>query len=266
MNAILNETLSGIEVVKGSSNEEREIEKYGKNAENFRDAFVRQGEIQALYIPLLLIAVTITLGLAHGIFLNFQGLMTLGAIISYIGLLSNLRFPTFISIWSFALVRLAISGAERLLEVMNKESEIDENVEGRSEEIKGRIEFNNVTFTYPGSSSPVLHDITFDIQPGQTVAIVGTTGSGKTLTSFKASQILTVLPKIKKGQRQRRERRGRGPKVNPAPFFRFEPDVYRRGAIIKVRHVIPSRRCGGARSGSAGWPAPPRRPAFVAYS
>lgn len=190
MNAILNETLSGIDVVKGSGKEEHEKKKYLVNAKGYRDASVEQGEIMARYIPLLLVAVTVTLGLGHSIFLNLQGGgMEAGQIIAYVGLLTNLRFPTFISIWTFAVVRLAVSGAERLLNVMNKESDIDENVKGRIAEIKGGVTFKNVTFRYPGSPQTVLHDINFKVQPGQTVAIVGTTGSGKTTVTKLISRL-----------------------------------------------------------------------------
>ena len=195
MNAILNETLSGIEVVKGSSNEEYESKKYLKNAQLFRNAFVEQGYIMARYLPLLLIAFAVTFGLGHAIFLNLQGVpsMEIGQIIAYVGLLGNLRFPTFISIWVFSIVRLAISGSERLLEVMNTESDIDENIQGRTAEIVGGISFRNVTFSYPGSSQPVLHNIGFEVQPGQTVAIVGTTGAGKTTLTKLISRLYDVI-------------------------------------------------------------------------
>jgi ATP-binding cassette subfamily B protein len=189
MNAILNETLSGIEVVKGSTSEEHEMKKYLQNAKGYRDAFVLQGKIMARYIPLLLIGLAITAGLGHSIILYFQNQMTIGSIIAYVGLLSNLRFPTFISIWVFALIKLATSGAERLLEVMQKESEIDENIKGIEKNINGKIVFENVSFRYPGSKNKILSDISFIIAPGQTVAIVGTTGSGKTTLTKLISRL-----------------------------------------------------------------------------
>ncbi len=185
MNAVLNETLSGIEVVKGSTTEEYELNRYFINAKGYRDAFVDQGRIMARYIPLLLIGLAITASLGHGIILYIDGKMTVGAIISYVGLMSTLRFPTFISIWVFALIRLAISGADRLLDIMTKESEIDENLEGIEQKIAGKVVFENVSFTYPGSDKNVLNKIDIMVAPGQTVAIVGTTGSGKTtVTKF----------------------------------------------------------------------------------
>lgn len=189
MNAILNETLSGIEVVKGSTSEAHEMNKYNQNAEAYRDAFVLQGKIMARYIPLLLIGLAITAGLGHSIVLFFQGQMSVGMIIAYVGLLSNLRFPTFISIWVFALIKLATSGAERLLEVMEKESDIDENVEGVEKNITGKIVFENLSFRYPGSKNKVISNISFIVAPGQTVAIVGTTGSGKTTLTKLISRL-----------------------------------------------------------------------------
>ncbi len=192
MNATLNETLSGIEVVKGSTQEAAEMKKFLTHTKGYRDAFVKQGEIQAKYVPLLLIAVTVTIGLAHGIHLNIQDRLAIGQVIAYTGLLANLRFPTFISLWTFAVVRLAISGSERLLEIMNKETEIDENVAGITKQIEGAIKFKNVSFTYPGASKPVLRNISIDVQPGQTVAIVGTAGSGKTTLTKLLSRLYDV--------------------------------------------------------------------------
>ena len=192
MNATLNETLSGIEVVKASTLEWREMKKYYASAKDYRDAYVEQGLIMAKYFPLLLIAVTITIGFAHSILLNMQGLMGIGEIIAFVGLLTQLRFPTFISIFVFAMVRLAISGAERLLEIMKTETKIDQNIKGISMKIKGDIKFDNVSFTYPNSEIQVLQNISFKIKAGQTVAIVGTTGSGKTTLTKLLSRLYDI--------------------------------------------------------------------------
>ncbi len=191
MNATLNETLSGIEVVKASTLEDRELKKYLTNAGSYRDAYAERGIIQAKYIPLLLLAVTITIGFAHSIIL-YPGSIGIGEIIAYIGLLTQLRFPTFISIFVFAIVRLAISGAKRLIEIMNRETEIDENLEGIEHSITGNVALEDVNFTYPNSENPVLRNISFQIKAGQTVAIVGTTGSGKTTLTKLLSRLYDV--------------------------------------------------------------------------
>jgi len=192
MNATLNEALTGIEVVKATAQENKESEKYFEHAKSYRDAFVEQGYIEAKYLPILLLALTITGGLIHAIILNFYGLMNIGQIIAYLGLLALLRFPTFISIFVFAIIRLAISSAQRLLELMNIKTEIDENIEGYSKIIEGDIKFENVTFFYPGNEKPVLKNVSFEIQAGHTLAIVGTTGSGKTTLAKLISRLYDV--------------------------------------------------------------------------
>ena len=192
MNATLNETLTGIEVVKGTVREENEIEKYLIKATGYRDAFIDQGRVQAKYLPILLLSISITIGFSHALVLNILNLITIGEIIAYYGLLSQLRFPTFISIFVFAIVRLAVSSSQRLLELMNEETEIDENIGGIEKVINGEITFENVTFTYPESEKPVIKNLSFKVSPGQTIAIVGTTGSGKTTLTKLISRLYDV--------------------------------------------------------------------------
>ena len=192
MNATLNETLTGIEVVKGTVREENEIEKYLTKATGYRDAFIDQGRVQAKYLPILLLSISITIGFSHALVLNILNLITIGEIIAYYGLLSQLRFPTFISIFVFAIVRLAVSSSQRLLELMNKETEIDENIGGIEKVINGEITFENVSFTYPESENEIIKNISFKVSPGQTLAIVGTTGSGKTTLTKLLSRLYDV--------------------------------------------------------------------------
>ena len=192
MNATLTETLNGIEVVKSSTQELAEMKKYFNKAMNYRNAYIKQGHIQAKYLPLLFLALTVTLGLTHAIYLYYQGVLDIGQIIAYVGLVSLLRFPTFISIFVFAIIRLAVTGAQRLLHFMNQETEIDENLEGIEKIIEGNIKFENVSFSYSKRSHPILKNLSFEVKPGQTIAIVGTTGSGKTTLTKLISRLYDV--------------------------------------------------------------------------
>ena len=191
LDATLTETLSGIEVVKANALESREMKKYYMHAKDYRDAMLAEGLAMGKYLPMLLIAIAVTIGFAHSIFL-YPVLMNIGQIIAYIGLLTQLRFPTNISIFAFASVRLAIAGAERLLKIMNAETTIDQNIVGISKKISGAVKFDNVSFTYPNTDIPVLQNISFEINAGQTVAIVGTTGSGKTTLTKLLSRLYDV--------------------------------------------------------------------------
>ncbi|MFX0019454.1 MAG: ABC transporter ATP-binding protein [Promethearchaeota archaeon] len=192
INATLNEALSGIEVVKGSTKELYELNKYLNFAGKYKDAYIEQGRIQAKYLPILYLALIITLGFAHSLILYLNGIISIGQIISYLALLGLLRFPTFISIFVFAIIKLAGSSAQRLLELMNQSSEINENPDGIKKDLEGSIVFDQVSFKYPGSDKYVLRNISFKVKPGQTVAIVGTTGSGKTTLTKLISRLYDI--------------------------------------------------------------------------
>lgn len=184
MNAGLNETISGIEVVKSVVQESREKRRFVEAAGHYRDHFVRQGQIQARYLPLLLIGLTIAGAFAHGLYLLSLDEISTGDLIAYLGLMGMLRFPAFISIFTFSLVQLGLAGAQRILELMAQRTELDENASGHTAPVIGEIVFEGVSFGYGGDKT-VLNDLSFRIEAGRTVAIVGQTGSGKsTLTKL----------------------------------------------------------------------------------
>ena len=181
MNAGLTEAIAGIEIVKANVQESYEWGKFTQNASLFRDYFVRQGEIQARYLPMLVFSVAWAAGFLQALLLWRAGGISLGNVVTYMGLLGTLRFPTFISIFSFNLVQLGIASAGRILHMINTETELDENEAGLAQPIRGEVVFEDVSFSYDGQ--PVLKNVSFTAQPGETVAVVGQTGSGKsTLT------------------------------------------------------------------------------------
>jgi len=178
LNAGLAEAVSGIEVVKANVRERYEWNKFTNNASIFRDYFVRQGLIQARYLPMLMFSLCWGAGFFHSLILWRQGAITLGNVVAFMGLFGTLRFTTFISIFTYNLVQLGIASADRVLRMIKTETELDENQEGVRHPIRGEVTFEDVSFAYNGT--PVLKDINFRALPGETVAIVGLTGSGKT--------------------------------------------------------------------------------------
>jgi len=179
LNTRLAEAIDGIETVKGMAQEGLEIDLFRENARSFRDYFVRQGDIEARFIPYLLMAIAQAGGLVHAIWLYNQGAINLGDIVAYFGLLTLLGFPTFISLFSYSQVSLGIAGARRILELINRETDLDQNRAGYAHTMLGRIEFRDVAYAYQ-TGDQILDEIDFAVQPGQTIAIVGQTGSGKT--------------------------------------------------------------------------------------
>ncbi len=179
MNTHLSESLDGVETVKGAAQENAEVERFVVNARRVREAFVKQGDTEARFIAFLLYGIAIAAGLTHALILFRQGLLNTGQVIGYFGLLRMLDFPTFTSTWAYTQVSMGLAGARRILELINHETDLDQNTAGHTGTIQGELEFKNVTFAYPDGSA-VLDNVSFKVKPGQTVAIVGQTGAGKT--------------------------------------------------------------------------------------
>jgi ATP-binding cassette, subfamily B, bacterial len=188
LNAALADALEGIETVKANLGEAREIRRFVEGAGALRDLYIRIAKIQAKYWPLLVFAVCWGLGFLHALLLWRAGAISLGQVVGYMLLYNGLRFATFISLWSFNLFQMGLSSAARVLETINETSDLDENPLGRSARVEGRVEFRDVGFAFArGAGGPaacddaqVLRNLSFAVESGQTVAIVGRTGSGKT--------------------------------------------------------------------------------------
>ncbi len=190
MNAALAETVAGIEVVKTSAQERREHRRFARNARLFRDYSVQEGRIQARYLPMLVFVFTWAGGFLHALLLWRAGIVSPGDVVAFAGLMGALRFPTFISIFSFNLVQLGVAAARRILELINAETELDENEDGAARQIEGRVVFDNVSFAH--GDRAVLHRVSFSAQPGETIAIVGQTGSGKSTLTQLINRIYDV--------------------------------------------------------------------------
>jgi ATP-binding cassette subfamily B protein len=179
MNTHLSESLDGVEVMKGAAQEGAEVDRFVSNARRVRNAFVSQGDLEGRYIAMLLLGTAYAGGLVHALLLFRAGAIDLGAVIAYFGLLRLLEFPTFTSTWAYSQISSGMSSARRILELINSETRLDQNASGLTSDIRGEVEFRGVSFAYPGSEA-VVENISFKIKQGQTVAVVGQTGAGKT--------------------------------------------------------------------------------------
>ncbi|MCS6910139.1 MAG: ABC transporter ATP-binding protein/permease [Anaerolineales bacterium] len=179
LNAGLEEALEGVETVKGAAREAEAVERFEGDVRAWRDAYVRQGQIEARYLPFLFLGLAIAFGLLHSMLLFQAGQINSGQVVSFNFLLLLFGFPTFISLTAFSQISSGLAGGRRILELINTETELDHNPTGYAGTIRGAVNFEGVSFAYPGHEA-TLTDLTFDVQPGQTVAIVGQTGAGKT--------------------------------------------------------------------------------------
>jgi ATP-binding cassette subfamily B protein len=184
MNAGLEETISGIETVKASAGENFERTKFHDNAHDYRHWFVRQGQMEAGYIPLLWYGITVGAVFLHALLLYQAGTLSLANVIAVMGLINVLSFPVFVSIWSLSLVQIGLASARRILFMITAKTELDQNAGGHRASMRGDITFDGVGYGY-GDTRYGVDDLCFSIEAGQTVAIVGQTGSGKsTLTQL----------------------------------------------------------------------------------
>ena len=148
MNSGLAEAINGVEVVKSNAQESVELGKFYGNAAVFKEHFIKQGVIQARYLPLLVFSIAYGLAFLNGIFLYQQDALTLGQVVGYMGLFGMLRFPTFISIFSFNLVQLGVASAKRLLEMLNDDTRVTEQDGGHADAMQGEVTFEHVDFGY----------------------------------------------------------------------------------------------------------------------
>ncbi|HEX9595738.1 MAG TPA: ABC transporter ATP-binding protein, partial [Anaerolineales bacterium] len=199
MNAGLAEAITGIEVVKGFAQEPAEEARFQKSARAYRDAFVQEGDINARYLPLLLYGLAIGLAFGHALLLFWQGDITVGQVITFMALIGTLRSPIRFLLRTSSVIQQSLAGARRILETILAETELDQNVSGLTKKMEGGVTFERVGFGYEGmpkaqapetnaganvtggmdTNGLVLNDISFYAKPGQTIAIVGQTGAGK---------------------------------------------------------------------------------------
>ena len=190
IDAVLSEAVAGIEVVKAAAQEEQETAKFMQRITHYRDLYIENAKVQGRFLPNLFFGIALALALLHSIFLLSQHLIALGDVIAFMGLMINLRSLTSFSYWTFAVVQGGIAGAHRVLDLIREDSDLDENEHGYRGEMHGEIVFDHVSFRY--GETTVLEDISFHAQPGQTIAIVGQIGAGKSSLTKLVNRIYDV--------------------------------------------------------------------------
>ena len=185
LNAFVQEHLSGMHVVQAFASEEREFEKFKKINRQHRNANIKAIFAYSVFFPIVEIVLAMSIGLivwwtAREALLLQQSQQ--GVVISFILCLNLLFRPLRVLADKFNVLQMGIIASERVFKVMDNEDFIPESHVSAykpENQMEGKVEFNKVWFSY-NNGNPVLKDISFTISPGETVAIVGHTGSGKT--------------------------------------------------------------------------------------
>jgi len=178
LNAHLSESIDGIEVVKGAAREEEEVDNFVENARVYRDDLAHLGRVESRFLPLLLQGLATAGGFLHAVLLFQRGVLDVGQVVAYVGLIQLFGFPVFASMRAYPRVSLGMASARRILDLIKVQTDLDHNPSGHDGVMRGDVTLENVVFSYTDQDES-LSGISFHIQPGETVAVVGQTGSGK---------------------------------------------------------------------------------------
>ncbi len=186
LNAFVQEHLTGMQVIQAFTAEEREYKKFNAINKGHRDANIRAIFAYSVFFPLVEIVLAVSMGLlvwfaarqAYNLSAQEAANIT-GHIVSFILMLNLLFRPLRVIADKFNVLQMGMVASERVFKVLDNPDVTDNSGQQVPEKIKGAITFDKVSFAYtPGQ--PVLKGIDFSLQPGETLAIVGHTGSGKT--------------------------------------------------------------------------------------
>ena len=193
LSTFVQEAFSGIRVLKSFNREQESIGRFDLETDEYRRQSLRLTKVQSLFLPLImgLIGLSTILTVYAGSAEVIRGNLTFGNVAEFIIYVNLLTWPVTSLGWTTSLVQRAEVSQRRINEFLKTESNIVSEKE-LVRDIKGRVEFKNVTFIYPDTGIKALKNISFTINPGESLAIIGTTGSGKSTVSNLISRLYDV--------------------------------------------------------------------------
>jgi len=183
INVILREQLTGIRVLRAFVREPEETERFRLANQSVTETALRGGRLQSLMFPTatLFINISSVAVVWFGSDRIAEGVMQPGAMIAFLTYLTQILMSVMMATWMAALLPRASVSAERIQEVLHTPSSVVISASAITELSRtAELNFNDVGFHYPGAEEPVLKDINFTVRAGQTMAVIGSTGSGKT--------------------------------------------------------------------------------------
>ncbi|MBN8576530.1 MAG: ABC transporter ATP-binding protein [Cytophagales bacterium] len=193
LSTFVQEAFSGIRVLKSFTREENSVHKFGMESEVYKNQSLKLTRMQALFFPLImgLVGLSTVLTVYAGSVEVINGTLSFGHIAEFIIYVNLLTWPVTSLGWTSSLVKRAEASQKRINEFLQTRTDIV-SVKGLTHELAGKVEFNNVTFVYPDTGIKALKNISFTINPGESLALIGTTGSGKTTVANLVSRLFDV--------------------------------------------------------------------------
>ena len=191
INLLMRETLSGVRVIRAFVRTDHEEKRFDGASLDLMDTGLRVNRLFAITLPALMAIMNLSTVavLWLGAFRVDSGAMPIGNLTAFMQYIIQILFAIMTAVIMFIMVPRAAVSAGRIREVLDTEPSIADPATPVSPPRTGEIEFRDVTFGYPGAQEPVLHNISFHARPGETTAIVGSTGSGK-------STLINLLPRF----------------------------------------------------------------------
>ncbi|HHT9138518.1 MAG TPA: ABC transporter ATP-binding protein [Candidatus Wunengus sp. YC60] len=201
INAYLNENITGMKVIQLFNREKKNYDKFDEINDDYLKEQVKYIRYFAVFQPAINMVSALAIGLVlwYGAVRYMHGALTLGVLVAFLAYVHDLFDPIRDIVEKYNIFQGAMASSERVFGLMKEQPEADYIIPNPAKEVsvkefKGAIRLENVWFAYNGSDY-VLKDISFQIEPGQSAALVGVTGSGKT----SIASVLTRLYEIRKG-------------------------------------------------------------------
>ncbi|WP_413406911.1 ABC transporter ATP-binding protein [Paenibacillus amylolyticus] len=192
LNLVLREQLTGIRVVRSFNRGEHEKVRFNGANTELRDSSIKVNVLMATIMPVMMLVMNFSMIaiLYFGGMRIDSGNMNIGALIAFIQYAMQIMFSLIMVSMIFVMIPRASASAERINEVLDMQPDLSNPEQPRGmKSMQGMIEFDNVTFRYPGAENPALSNISFTARSGETTAIIGGTGSGK-------STLLSLIPRF----------------------------------------------------------------------
>lgn len=183
VNRVLREQLTGIRVVRAFVREDMEISRFAKANDDVTDVALRAGRLMALMFPVVMLVMNVSsvAVIWFGSFRIEDGSMQVGTLIAFLSYLMQILMSVMMATFMAVMIPRASVSADRIGEVLDTDSSVRPPSNPVTGGIRrGELEMRDVGFAYPGAERPVLSGLTFTARAGQTTAIIGSTGAGKT--------------------------------------------------------------------------------------